>query len=52
MYPKTENYIDIINSSSNYFFHMNHSVYKNKFEKNKKGLLSDEYPVTKNLNFE
>ena len=48
MYPKTvKAYIKIINECTRYFFHMNHSVFKNKFLKNKKGLLSNEYPLSK-----
>ena len=48
MYPKTvKAYIKIVNECAEYFFHMNHSVFKNRFLKNKKGLLSNEYPLSK-----
>ena len=42
-------YCKFINKSSNFFYHMNHDVYRSKFSKNKSGLLSNEYPVGKNF---
>ncbi len=50
MYPKTvKAYMKVISLCARYFFHMNHSVFKNKFSGEKKGLLSDEYPISKNF---
>ena len=38
-------YCKYISKSSNFFFHMNHDVYRNKFSTSKSGLLSNEYPI-------
>jgi putative sugar O-methyltransferase len=47
--PSVKQYCKFINKSSNFFFHMNHDVYRNKFSKNKSGFLSNEYPIGKNF---
>ena len=50
MYPNTINaYFKSINKSAKYFFHMNHHIYRNQFNGVKKGLLSEEYPISKDF---
>lgn len=39
------NYIKYISLSAKYFFHMNHDIYPNIYEENKRGLLGYEYPI-------
>jgi putative sugar O-methyltransferase len=49
MNKKTVNeYVKIIKKTSDLFFHMNHSFYRRKFEKNNYNLLSHEYNLEKN----
>ena len=39
------NYLTYICKSTNYFFHMNHDINRNKFEDGKEGMLCYEYPI-------
>lgn len=42
----SENYIRFILSSTNYFFHMNHDIYRNIFSISSSSALSHEFPVS------
>lgn len=39
------NYIGHIARATRYFFHMNHDIYPNVYDRNTRGLLAHEYPV-------
>ena len=41
------NYVGHITRATRYFFHMNHDIYPNLYDSNKRGLLGHEYPVPK-----